>query len=293
MPITELVSRRASVVVTTYNAPDTLALVLLALSRQEVLPAEVIVADDGSDERTARRLEDTASECPFRLVHVHQPDKGFRAARSRNNAIHVAREDVMAFLDQDTLPHRDWLKVHLEGLAPGQVCLGHVLDLADGAVADATRADAVVKGTFERLHDGAEFAELAALQRKYAMYAGLRRWGVGIAAKPKLRSCNFSAFREDLARVNGFDEEYVGWGQEDDDLGRRLYRAGIRPVVLVASARVTHLPHPLRHPGKWKEGANVSRFSPRNAVARCAAGLDAHPHVDVRFTELKPVSPVA
>lgn len=282
---TEPASRRASVVVTTCNAPDTLALVLLALARQETLPSEVIVADDGSDARTGECLETLASECAFRLVHVHQPDLGFRAARSRNNAIHVAREKFVAFLDQDTLPHRDWLGTHVSNVGPGCVGIGHVLDLSEAAMAGLAMPDAARRGTFETAHGDVEINELAALHRKYARYARLRRWGLGIPGKPKLRSSNFSAFREELMRVNGFDEEYVGWGQEDDDLGRRLYRAGTRPVVLVSDARVSHLPHPIRHPRKWKEGPNVARFSRKDLPVRCARGLDSHPHDDVRVTE--------
>jgi len=283
-------ARRASVVVTTYNSPDTLALVLLALARQDTIPSEVIVADDGSDERTAERLVTIVSECPFRLVHVHQPDSGFRAARNRNNAIHIAREDFIAFLDQDTLPHHDWLSAHLTHVKSGCAGIGYVLGLPEAGIAGGTLPDSVRTGAFETSHGDSEIDALAALHRKYTIYARLRRLGLGIPGRPKLGSGNFSAFRDDLARVNGFDEEYVGWGQEDDDLGRRLYRTGIRPVVLVTNARVSHVPHPLRHRREWKEGANVDRFSRRDLPSRCERGLDSHPHGDVRVTEPGPAA---
>ena len=40
--------------------------------------------------------------------------------------------------------------------------------------------------------------------------------------------CNFSIHKEDLLRVNGFDERYLYPGTgEDTDLDRRLQRAGI------------------------------------------------------------------
>ena len=35
-------------------------------------------------------------------------------------------------------------------------------------------------------------------------------------------------FKSDLLEVDGYDENFQGWGNEDDDLGRRLYKAGIR-----------------------------------------------------------------
>ncbi|MCC8179787.1 MAG: glycosyl transferase family 2, partial [Planctomycetes bacterium] len=32
-----------------------------------------------------------------------------------------------------------------------------------------------------------------------------------------IRSCNFGVWRTDALMVNGFDEQFFGWGREDDD----------------------------------------------------------------------------
>jgi len=279
-------SSSATVIITTYRQPETLAFVLAALARQSVPPGEVVVADDGSGAATAAMLAAEAAGRPFRLVYVRQPDDGFRAARSRNNGIHAARGSVLAFLDQDTLPHRGWLASHLAAVGPGRVSLGHVMGLSEAAASGLTRA-AVDAGAFETMHAAAEWAQLGRVHRRYAVYALLRRAGIGIKTKPKLASGNFAACREDLRRVNGFDEEYRGWGQEDDDLGRRLYGAGVRPRVRVCQAVVTHLPHPLRRPEAWKGGANAARFAAGRVAIRCGHGLDAHPHRDVQMNVLQ------
>ena len=278
-------SPRISVVVTTFDAPDMLHLTLLALGRQALPPAEVLVADDGSGPATAAALVALAGRLPFPLVHVWQPHAGFRAARSRNNAIFRAREEWIAFLDQDTLPHRDWLAVHAAHLRPDGLNLGHLLPLPETAGPGYTAAD-VESGRFETLHGAAALRVLDRRQRRDAWYAWLRRLGCGIKAKPRLRSCNAALARAALRRVNGFDEDYVGWGQEDDDLGRRLYLAGLRPCVLVNRARVSHLPHPLRRPPDWRAGANVARYRQPLREAACAHGLTQHPHPDVQATPL-------
>jgi len=261
----------------------------MALARQSVRPDEVIVADDGSESETARELVSLSREIPFRLLHVRQPDEGFRAARSRNNAIHLASGNVVAMLDQDTLPHRDWLSMHLAHVAGGRACIGHVLELS-GQSASRITDNTVADGSFETVHPIEERARLDAMQRKYVMYACLRRVGLASKAKPKLRSCNVSLFIEDLERVNGFDEDYVGWGQEDDDLGRRLYGAGVRPLVVVNKALVSHMPHSERHPDRWKEGANIDRYQAMDFPLRCAHGLDSHPHADVTTAVLRDAS---
>jgi len=278
-----------SVVVTTYRSPGTLVLVMTALARQSVAPDEVVVADDGSSGLTLQSLREFGAEAPFRLLHVWQPDAGFRAARGRNSAIHFSSGDVLAFLDQDTLPHRGWLEAHASHADAGRVCLGDILRMREEDQARLTR-HAVAEGAFEQWHSEPEWCGLRRRQRRCALYALLRRMGLGLKSKPRLMSGNFAARRVDLARVNGFDEEYVGWGQEDDDLGRRLYASGVRPVPLVAEAIVTHIPHPPRRPRRWEDGANRFRFQRHDLPARCAAGLDAHPHPDVRLTVVGPRS---
>ena len=101
-------------------------------------------------------------------------------------------------------------------------------------------------------------------------------------------SGNFAVVRADLFMVNGFDEAYVGWGQEDDDLGRRFYAAGVRPMPVANRARISHSPHPSRRARQWSEGANIQRYGRRDVPIRCAQGLDGRPYSDVRVRVLNP-----
>jgi glycosyltransferase involved in cell wall biosynthesis len=271
-----------SVVLTTFNAPDAIRLVLLGLARQTFRPDEVLIADDGSDENLTPLLSRLAPELPFPITHLWQPHQGFRAARSRNNAIFQAHGEVLAFLDQDTVPHGGWLEAHVSRLDPDKLSLGDVILLSEAEAAGLDEAS-VREGLFEGVISDANRRRLAALQRRYALYAWLRLAGLPIKAKPRLRSSNFAIPAARLREVNGFDESYVGWGQEDDDLGRRLYRHGVRPLIRVAAARVSHWPHPPRRPADWTAGANARRFlEGASGPARCEAGLSNHPHPDVR-----------
>ena len=275
-----------SVIIATYRKPDNLCMVLLALARQSVLPDEVLVADDGSPADLQEKLAPTAAQLPFRLVHVWQPDEGFRAARSRNNAIHVARSEMLAFLDQDTLPHRTWLETHSRNVSQRNVGIGYILRLTEQQSAGLNQ-DTVRSGSFESLHDASERKRLDGVQRKCAFYSLLRRFGRGIKGRPAFASGNASAWAADLARVNGFDEEYVGWGQEDDDLGWRLYLSGVQPRALVNKALVSHIAHPSRPASEWRNGPNIERYRRKRTSFVCAKGLRDHPHPDVRATVLR------
>jgi GT2 family glycosyltransferase len=129
-------------------------------------------------------------------------------------------------------------------------------------------------------------AKLRQQQRKYRVYAWMRRLRSPFKpTRPSFSSGNASAWKADVVRVNGFDESYVGWGQEDDDLGRRLYMAGVRPVPILTTAFATHLHHPSRH-GDWDKGANLSRYRARPHSWRCDHGLSEHPHPDVTVTRI-------
>ncbi|MCI0332616.1 MAG: galactosyltransferase-related protein [Planctomycetes bacterium] len=78
--------------------------------------------------------------------------------------------------------------------------------------------------------------------------------------------------------MNGFDECFVGWGCEDDDLAYRLRKAGRR---IASALRYTHGYHmwhatePSR-PVKWTDGPNVGRLECLDRPIKCVAGLVSH-----------------
>ncbi len=274
-----------SVIVSAYQSPEALRLVVRGLCRQTVLPREVIVADDGSAPPLDAALRGACAGAPFEVFHLWQPDEGFRAARSRNNAIHRARGDLLACLDQDTVPHADWLETHLRYAGPRRACLARIFPLSQAESERMTSAT-VDSGEFEAWRDPRAWKKLKGQQLKYSGYALMRRLRLPFKpTRPSLSSGNICVWRADLLAVNGFDEAYVGWGQEDDDLGRRLYMAGVRPVPLLTRAFVTHIWHPPRHEG-WREGPNLARYRLRLKSPRCDQGLSAHPHPDVVVTRV-------
>ena len=71
MPVTSLI-------VATYNWPEALNLCLLSIKSQKVLPAEVIIADDGSGQETKFLIEKFQHNFPVPLIHVWHEDQGFR-----------------------------------------------------------------------------------------------------------------------------------------------------------------------------------------------------------------------
>ena len=85
-----------SVVLSTYRSPKWLEKVFWGYMSQSRRDFELVIADDGSGEQTARVIRaHSGSVIPVR--HVWQRDDGFRKSRILNKAIVAARGDYLVF----------------------------------------------------------------------------------------------------------------------------------------------------------------------------------------------------
>jgi GT2 family glycosyltransferase len=98
---------RLGVLVCTYQRPDHLSRCLDGLAHQSRRADDIIVVCRDSDTATRTWLAETPlSHLPIRIVIVTRP--GIVAAR---NAGHDAcRTDVLSSIDDDVVPHADWLR---------------------------------------------------------------------------------------------------------------------------------------------------------------------------------------
>ena len=115
---------RTSLVVTTYNRPRALGVVLDSVLHQRLHPGDVVGADDGSGTDTTEVVAAFAARAPFRVRHCWQEDLGFRVAASRNRALAVAEGDYLVMVDGDLVLHGRFLEDHLEVARPGRFVQG-------------------------------------------------------------------------------------------------------------------------------------------------------------------------
>ena len=114
----------SSVIITTYNKPKELELVLCGLSMQKVAPTEILIADDGSSQETADVIEKWKKICPSPLIHVWHKDEGFQKPLICDKAIETATSDYLIFIDGDSVPHPDWVQDHIEAIQENTVLCG-------------------------------------------------------------------------------------------------------------------------------------------------------------------------
>jgi hypothetical protein len=161
------------------------------------------------------------------------------------------------------------VRIHLERRQPGVVMAGDCCRLDEESSQRITEPW-IRSGEFRRAAPADELRRLARFDRRSRLYEFMRH-----PTKPKLIGNNVGIWRSDYERVNGYDENFVGWGCEDDDLRYRLRRAGVRIRSILRWTHTYHLWHPVHNtqPKTWREGLNVRYLLRSGRLTRCRNGL--------------------
>jgi glycosyltransferase involved in cell wall biosynthesis len=257
-----------SLLITTFERPQALNLVLLSVARQRRLPDEVIVADDGSGPDTARLVASWARRLPIPVQHVWQENKGFRAGRSRNRGIAAARGEYIVLIDGDMVLDEHFIEDHANAQRRGRFVQGLRILTNARRTEKMLAHDATCVGPFT---PGLRRPHLAV--RSPWLSQRLSRSHVSM---PSVKSCNEGIWRADLVAVNGFNEDIKGWGPEDKECVARLMHAGVQGYQLRFSALATHLYHPTRAPSGRTPNDEILDDTLARRSTWCESGLDQH-----------------
>ncbi len=113
-PLTPPSSSAVTIVVCTRDRPEDLRNCLNSLGRLDPGPAQVLVVDN-----TAGDLATKAVALEFGVRYIVEPTPGL--SRARNRGVAESSTDLVAFLDDDAQPVRDWLLRSLEPFADPDV----------------------------------------------------------------------------------------------------------------------------------------------------------------------------
>jgi len=248
---------RIAVIVTTYNRPDALWAVCEGYLAQQGADFELLFADDGSTDETKRVIEDFAARAPFSVRHIWQEDRGFRAAAIRNRALAATDAEYVIYTDGDCVPPRAFVATHDALAEPGFFLAANRVLLSETFTRRVLAERLPVHGwswtdwiaAWAR-RDVNRLLPLLKLPDAGFRKRSPQRW-------EGVKTCNLSAWRADLLRVNGLDEAYTGWGLEDSDLVIRLLHAGIKHKSARFAAPVFHLWHPDFDRGRLAENRRL------------------------------------
>lgn len=235
---------KISVIVTIYNRLEHFRALFLCLLRQNRQPDELIISDDGSSEKVIDYIEDLIPKANFKIKHVYQEDKGFRKTRALNNGVRESSGNVLVFCDQDLIFSEDYLE-KIENLINKKEYLIGRGTFLDEDIRNRLIKDIEKEQSFRELisfidkkeNESVEKAIKVDKMRRILNKVGLNKRGI------RLSGFSYALMKENYIKVNGYDEKYQGWGQEDDDFGNRLYASGLRGRELVVDYPQIHLWH--------------------------------------------------
>lgn len=236
-----------SVIVTTYNNPSALRLVIDGLLKQTDTKFEIVIADDGSTNETRQLINSFKSMKEFqqkkiKVTHVWQEDNGFRLARIRNLGVISALGQYVIFLDGDCIPPPNFVRNHRKLAKENTIVLGQRI------LASKEYSNRLLSGEDSVKWEWSHFIKLKKnklinriLPIVELPLSRVRRF-VPFSWQ-NIRGCNFSLFKTDYIDVNGSDESFIGWGSEDKDLALRLSNFGKKIVPGHYGIVVLHLWH--------------------------------------------------
>ncbi len=263
-------STSVAILISTYNWPQALKQTLRSVANQTILPNEVLIADDGSDERTANLIQQFKTNHPtLNIKHVWHEDNGFRLAAIRNKAIRMAESDYIIQIDGDIIIDKNFIADHLSIKAIGYFVTGSRLLLG-------TKITEVLLES--------EKVNIAALRWKGKNFFNtlripflMRLLQNTYKTKGKhldyVKGCNMAFWKSDLYLVNGYDESFIGWGREDSDICIRLINAGVKKKFIKFCAVQYHLHHPLASRDQFEANDVLIEQNKLQKISFCKHGL--------------------
>ena len=224
-----------SLVTPTYNWPEALELLLLSILNQSCLPNEVLIADDGSTAETKKLIEYYQPKFPIPLIHIWHQDNGNQKPAIMNKAISKSKFEYIVEIDGDIIMNKYFIEDHLKNAEKGTYLFGSRVNIQKSGLNKILKHKIIHFNYFSTgIKKRSRTLRIPYLM-KFAKFYDKR--------SNKLRGCNMSFWRNDFLKINGFNENLVGWGIDDSEMIQRLHNLGIKGKRLKQVGIAYHIFH--------------------------------------------------
>lgn len=259
---------KTSLLIATYNWPEALELVLKSVLNQTMMPSEVIIADDGSTQETKDLIEHYKKQMSLPLIHVWHEDKGFQKAAILNKAIAKSKGDYIIQVDGDCILHDCFVEDHIRNMEYGTYLYGSRVSLKKEASLvvlqqKKTNFNVFSKGVKKRTR-AIHSRILSSAYKKSTEFSS------------KYRGCNTSFFKSDFIAVNGYNENFRGWGREDSELALRFHNNGVLSKRIRYAGIVFHIWHKALSKDNLDTNDSIEKRTIRDKITRTELGVDQY-----------------
>jgi len=225
---------KISVIIPSKNRAEQIEICLKALEQQTLSRElfEILVVDDGSTDNTLSIIKDLQQKSPdlkVKIVSTNRKEDTFKAGFARNFGANQASGEILLFLDSDIIAEPHLLENHLSHYHEGDniTVIGYRFGIIfpfQYIAKDLVRKHQLYNlKDIPLLYDIRESNDARFVLENGIINDNLHPWRY-------YHSHNISVKKADFLKVSGFDESFVGWGDEDLELGYRLWEAGLKFV---------------------------------------------------------------
>jgi glycosyltransferase involved in cell wall biosynthesis len=266
------INSKCSLCISTYNWPQALYHCLISIKNQTVLPKEVVIADDGSTQETALLIKQMQTHFPVPIIHVWQPDDGFKLATIRNKSFAKSSGEYIIQSDADVIFHPDFIKDHLR-FAKKNTFVAGTRCLLNKEFSD----------WLLQQKENPSIGQM--LQNCTKKYNGLRIpfltylnyfLQTGVAQTKYVLGVNMAFYKKDLLAVNGYNEAFTGWGKEDNDIAIRLHMSGVKIRFIKFGANLYHIYHKGADGSKLEENNSLYKQTLANKTTFVVKGINQY-----------------
>lgn len=234
-------TKKASVVIATYNRYEILSKTLAALTHQtypnELM--EIVIVDDGSNDEIFQVIK--KYETKLNLRYCRQPDTGFKVSAARNMGLQIANGEAIILIDADILPLPTDVENYMQILhvTDEAVLIGHRRYVDTSKLSD----DDILKDINKAINLPSINPNNDVTDKRDENNVSVD-WRLDIYKKnnnlindkapfTKGAGGNLAFSKKILQKCGLFDEEFINWGCEDTEFSYRLFETGAYFIPLM------------------------------------------------------------
>lgn len=274
---------KVSVIIAVYKDVEALELIIESLKNQTYKNFEVVIAEDGQDEKMQAFIKSIKD---LDIKHTTQEDMGIRKTRSLNNGIIASEGEFLIFIDGDCIPYSTFIESYVKLSQDGFILSGRRVNL--GPIYSQKLRNKIIsplelEKTFllryifisqdckeGHSEDGFYFSPDGWIYNKFIKNR---------KASTSILGCNYACFKKDIIAINGYDEGYGETAIGDDtDLEWRFKALGCKIKSAKNVANVFHLYHSrsFRNRIDTNKYLEIFKENKLNNKFICTFGLSSH-----------------